>query len=77
MVVIGIPFISQNVYIWKNTKHSGKLYHISVESDYMRENYFLNMIKSLRQDEEILLYENIISISETDAFETIEFLKSE
>lgn len=43
----------------------------------MPENYFLKSIQALRQQEEILLFENILDISESAAGEVIEFLQLE
>lgn len=43
----------------------------------MNDNYFLNMIKNLREHEEIMLYGNILNIDEKDTFEVVEFLKNE
>ncbi len=39
--------------------------------------YFLNMIKNLRQNEEVMLYDNILKFSEIEAENTINFLKKE
>lgn len=41
------------------------------------ESCFLNMIKNLRQNEEVMLYANILEIAEEESIEVIEFLKSE
>lgn len=43
----------------------------------MQHNYFLNMIQNLRQNEEVMLYDNILEISEEDSIEVIDFLKAE
>jgi hypothetical protein len=39
--------------------------------------YFLKMIQTLREKEEIMLYGNILKISETEAKEVVDFLKTE
>ncbi len=43
----------------------------------MQINHFLNMIKNLRQNEEILLYNNVLDVSDEHANEVINFLNQE
>ena len=43
----------------------------------MPESYFLKSIQALRQQEEILLFENILDISESASLEVVEFLQLE
>lgn len=43
----------------------------------MHTNYFLWMVKSIRQNEEVMLYANILEITEEESIKVIEFLKSE
>jgi MoxR-vWA-beta-propeller ternary system domain bpX4 len=39
--------------------------------------YFLNMIENLRQNEDVMLYNNVLKISKIEAQNTTEFLKKE
>ena len=43
----------------------------------MKKNFFLNMLEMLRQQEEIILYCNLLSISEEEKAEAILFLQKE
>jgi MoxR-vWA-beta-propeller ternary system domain bpX4 len=43
----------------------------------MQHHYFFNMIKNLRNNEEVLLYNNVLEISEADAIAVIDFLREE
>ena len=43
----------------------------------MPTNFFLKMIQNLRQNEEIMLYGNVLNISEQDAHDVVAFLKNE
>jgi hypothetical protein len=43
----------------------------------VQSNLFLNMIQTLRQHEEVMLYGNILAISDEDALEVTAFLRTE
>lgn len=43
----------------------------------MQQNYFLYMIKNLRLNEEVMLYNNILQIKELESEEVVSFLKQE
>jgi hypothetical protein len=43
----------------------------------MKQNYFLNMVQHLRQHEEVMLFNNILEINESDAAETVAYLQEQ